>query len=176
IIGIRHKPIIATLAAQQDDFVFQPYDHTDYPFCLRYDLIAYCKDRAVSLISAEADHPVHEAIVKITHLKTNHIVNPLGFAIEQPTFSWMVEDTFDTVQTAAQILVSLDGDFERIIFDSGKVVGSGVSSLAYRPPIPLKPRTRYFWKVRVWGETESAESEVAWFETAKIDEGWQAEW
>ncbi|MCZ7544212.1 MAG: hypothetical protein M5R40_12075 [Anaerolineae bacterium] len=43
--------------------------------------------------------------MKITHLKTNHIVNPLGFAIEKPTFSWIVEDTCDKVQTAAQVLV-----------------------------------------------------------------------
>ncbi|MBI5958957.1 MAG: family 78 glycoside hydrolase catalytic domain, partial [Chloroflexi bacterium] len=114
--------------------------------------------------------------MKLTHLKTNHIVNPLGFAIEKPTFSWIVEDTRDKVQTAAQILVSCDGDFEQIIFDSGKVDGSGIDSLAYRPPISLKPRTRYFWKVRVWGETESAESGTAWFETAKLDEVWQAEW
>ena len=113
--------------------------------------------------------------MKITHHKTNHIVNPLGFALEKPTFSWIVEDTHDTAQTAAQVLVSRDRDFEQIIFDSGKVDGPGIDSLAYRPPIRLKPRTRYFWKVRVWGETESAESDTAWFETAKMDEDWQAE-
>jgi alpha-L-rhamnosidase len=114
--------------------------------------------------------------VNITHLKTNHVANPLGFATERPAFSWIVEDTNDTVQTAAQILVSLDRYFEQIIFDSGKVAGPVIDSLAYRPPISLKPRTRYFWKVRVWGETESAESDTAWFETSKMDEVWQAEW
>ncbi len=114
--------------------------------------------------------------MKITHLKTNHIVNPLGFAIEKPAFSWIVEDTGDQVQTAAQILVSHDSDFEQVIFDSGKVDGPSIDSLAYRPPISLEPRTRYFWKVRVWGESEDAESDTAWFETAKMDEDWQAEW
>lgn len=117
-----------------------------------------------------------EKIVKITHLKTNHIVNPLGFALEKPTFSWIVEDTPDATQTAAQIVISHDCGFEQIIFDSGKVDGSSIDSLAYRPPITLKPRTCYFWKVRVWGETENAESEVAWFETSKIHEDWQAAW
>jgi alpha-L-rhamnosidase len=114
--------------------------------------------------------------VKITHLKTNHIVNPLGFAIEKPTFSWIVEDTYDTKQTAAQILISYDDAFQQILFDSGRVEGNGIDSLAYRPPISLKPRTRYFWKVRVWGESESTESDTAWFETAKMDEAWQATW
>lgn len=114
--------------------------------------------------------------MKITHLKTNHVVNPLGFTMERPTFSWIVEDTYDTVQTAAQFLISCDRNLEQVIFDSGKVDGSGIDSLSYCPPIHLKPRTRYFWKVRVWGETESAESETAWFETAKLDEAWQAAW
>jgi alpha-L-rhamnosidase len=114
--------------------------------------------------------------VKISHLKTNHIINPLGFAIEKPTFSWIVEDTHDTVQTTAQILVSQDSEFGQVIFDSGKVDGTGIDGLAYRPSISLKSRTRYFWKVRVWGETESAESEAAWFESPKMDEDWQAEW
>ncbi|MBN1564167.1 MAG: family 78 glycoside hydrolase catalytic domain [Anaerolineae bacterium] len=114
--------------------------------------------------------------MKITHLKTNHIVNPLGFAIENPTFSWIVEDTPDMIQTAAQVQVSYDHDFAETVFDSGKVEGSGIDSLAYRPSLMLKPRTRYYWRVTVWGETESATSDPAWFETAKQDEAWQAVW
>jgi alpha-L-rhamnosidase len=114
--------------------------------------------------------------MKIAHLKTNHVTNPLGFAIGEPTLSWIVEDTPDQMQTAAQVLVSRDGNFEQVIFDSGRVDGPSIDSLAYRPPISLKPRTRYFWKVRVWGESESAESATAWFETAKMGEDWQAEW
>jgi alpha-L-rhamnosidase len=114
--------------------------------------------------------------VKISHLKTNHIVNPLGFAISRPSFSWIVEETSDTIQTAAQVLVSLNSEFEKPIFDSGKVAGTVIDSLAYTPDISLSPRCRYFWKVRVWGETDNAESETAWFETAKMDEVWLAEW
>ena len=114
--------------------------------------------------------------MKITHLKTNHIQNPLGFAIEKPVLSWIVEDTPDKKQFAAQVVVSKDKAFSQILFDSGKVNGAGIDSLAYRLNINLAPRTRYFWKVRVWGETESVESETAWFETAKMDEPWQAQW
>jgi alpha-L-rhamnosidase len=114
--------------------------------------------------------------MKITNLKTNHIVNPLGFAIEKPAFSWAVEDTCDQLQTAAQIWISLDENLEQIIFNSGKADGPGIDSLAYHPEIQLEPHTRYFWKVRVWGETENAESEIAWFETSKMEEAWQAEW
>ncbi len=114
--------------------------------------------------------------MKISHLKTNHIVNPLGFAIEKPTFSWIVEDTSDTIQVAAQITLSLDENFNQILFDTGKVDGQSIDSLGYRPAIQVEPCTRYFWKVRVWGETENAESDTSWFETSKINENWRAEW
>jgi alpha-L-rhamnosidase len=114
--------------------------------------------------------------VKIGHLKTKHIVNPLGFALENASFSWIVEETNDKVQTAAQVLVSGDSSFQNVIFDSGKLAGNTIDSLAYSPEISLAPRSRYYWKVRVWGETESAESETAWFESSKMDEDWQAQW
>lgn len=114
--------------------------------------------------------------MKITHLKTNRIENPLGFALERPSFSWIIEDTPDQVQTAAQFILAKDPEFQQVLFDSGWQTGSLIDSLAYRPDIRLAPRTRYYWKVRVWGETEHAESEAAWFETAKMDEPWQAQW
>jgi alpha-L-rhamnosidase len=114
--------------------------------------------------------------MKIACLKTNHVQNPLGFALDPLLFSWIVEDTQDKKQSAAQVVISKDDAFKQIIFDSGKVNGAGIDSLAYYPNISLSPRTHYLWKVRVWGETESAESETAWFETAKMDEPWQAQW
>jgi alpha-L-rhamnosidase len=114
--------------------------------------------------------------MKIAHLKTNRISNPLGFALHKPSFSWIVEDTVDKKQSGAQVVVALDSEFIRRVFDSGKVAGSAIDSLSYVPEIDLKPRTRYYWKVRVWGETEQAESEAAWFETSKMAEAWQAQW
>jgi alpha-L-rhamnosidase len=114
--------------------------------------------------------------MRISNLKTNHVRNPLGFALDQPVFSWIVEDTKDKKQAAAQVMVSVDDAFAQTIFDSGKVAGSEIDSVAYRPTIPLAFRARYYWKVKIWGETESAESEIAWFETPKMDEPWQAQW
>lgn len=112
----------------------------------------------------------------ITNLETNHLPNPLGFAFDPPVFSWKVEATADKKQRAARVLVASDVAFSQILFDSGQVAGQTIDSLAYRPPLPLTPRTRYYWKVQVWGETESAESEIAWFETGKLDEPWRARW
>lgn len=114
--------------------------------------------------------------MKISHLKTNRIQNPLGFAMNVPSLSWIVEETGDTRQTAAQVIVAADAEFKEVLFDTGKVAGNGIDSLAYRPELTLSSRTRYYWKVKVWGDTEEAESEPAWFETAKMDEPWQAQW
>ena len=114
--------------------------------------------------------------MKITHLRTNRIQDPLGFAIERPSLSWIVEDTPDRTQTAAQVILAHDPEFRQVLFDSGRQPGPAIDSLAYRPPVDLEPRTRTYWKVRVWGETEHAESAPAWFETAKMDEPWQAQW
>ncbi|MBI5294688.1 MAG: family 78 glycoside hydrolase catalytic domain [Chloroflexi bacterium] len=114
--------------------------------------------------------------MKITLLKTNHVKNPLGFALDKPVFSWIVEDTQNKKQISVQVVISKDDGFTHILFDSGKVAGSKINGVAYCPTINLAPRARYFWKVRVWGETESAESETGWFETAKMDEPWQAQW
>ncbi len=114
--------------------------------------------------------------MKITHLKTNRITNPLGFALGAPTLSWIVEATSDRRQTAARLVVAGDPAFARVLFDSGRVDGAAIDSLGYRPDVRLAPRTRYSWKVAVWGETEQAESEPAWFETAKLDEPWLAQW
>jgi len=123
-------------------------------------------------------NPLHSygGNMKITHLKTNRIESPLGFALNHLSFSWMVEDASDPMQTAAQFILAKDPEFEEVFFDSGREEGLRIDSLAYRPDICLAPRTRYYWKVRVWSETDYAESAAAWFETAKMDESWQAQW
>lgn len=113
--------------------------------------------------------------MNITHLKTNRIVNPLGFSLEKPRFSFNVSDTDAKEQTAAQIEVALDEAFSNLIFDSGKK--EDLDSLAYELPIELQPRTRYYWRVHVWADNgDEAVSETAWFETAKMSETWEAKW
>lgn len=111
----------------------------------------------------------------ITHLKTNRITNPLGFELGTPRVSYVVSETTASKQVAAQIQVSLDEAFSEVIFDSGR--STEINSLAYELPIRLEPTTRYYWRVTVWADNgDTATSEAAWFETAKLQEGWTAEW
>jgi alpha-L-rhamnosidase len=113
--------------------------------------------------------------MKIINLKTNHITNPLGFDLGRPSLSFITCDTTASKQAAAQIQVALDEEFAQIIFDSGK--SEEIDSLAFELPIELKPRTRYYWKVTVWSDNgEVATSDIAWFETAKMEEKWSSKW
>lgn len=113
--------------------------------------------------------------MKVLRCKINHVTNPLGFALSPLRASWTVEDTAAVRQSWARIKVALDESMEKLVFDSGE--DAAASSLAYPLPLELSPRTRYYWTVQVMGDTgETAVSDVNWFETAKLDEPWQAHW
>lgn len=113
--------------------------------------------------------------MKITKLKTNRIYNPLGFSLDRPRFSYVVEETGAKRQTAARYVVARDESFSSVLYDSGKRFD--IDSLAFELPINLEPRTRYYWRVEVWADNgDHAVSETAWFETAKLDEPWEAQW
>lgn len=114
--------------------------------------------------------------MKIVNMKTNRIKNPLGFNLgNKPRLSWIVESKTAKRQAAAQIQVSTDADFSNIIFDSGK--RTDMDSICYPLDIELFPRTRYYWRVCVWGDDGSiATSDTAWFETSKMSEPWPAKW
>lgn len=113
--------------------------------------------------------------MKITHLMTNHLINPLGFLIHEPTFSWITSETTGKYQKAARLMIALDDLFETIVHDSG--ISKEISSLGYTVNISLLPRTRYYWRVMVWAENgESAISEPAWFETGKEEQPFKAQW
>ena len=113
--------------------------------------------------------------MKIRSLRTNHLENPLGFSMEQIVLTWTAEDSTGKNQRAARIEVSMNEDFTQCIFDSG--LKEDISSLGYALDIALKPRTRYWWRVEVVADNgDHAVSDPAWFETAKMDELWMAEW
>ena len=109
-------------------------------------------------------------------VKVNHITNPLGYTMERTIFTWKVKDAQGTGQKEARILVAADPEMNAILFDTG--FRADISNLGYKADIDLSPRTRYYWTVtvRTDAEGEEAASDVQWFETAKMDEMWQAKW
>ena len=130
------------------------------------------KDESSEMIFRDKER---NTFMKIRSLRTNHLENPLGFSMDQVVLSWTAEESTGKKQRAARIEVSLDEGFTQCIFDSG--LQEDISSLGYVLDISLKPRTRYWWRVEVIADDgDRAVSEAAWFETAKMDESWAAEW
>ncbi|MCD8232501.1 MAG: glycoside hydrolase family 78 protein [Clostridiales bacterium] len=113
--------------------------------------------------------------MKITGLKTNHLANPLGYEIQNLTVSFRVEETEGKYPEAIRIQAAKDADFVDVVYDSGKK--SDICMSGERLTFAMEPRTRYYWKAEVWADNgDYAESEAAWFETAKMDEPWDAKW
>lgn len=110
----------------------------------------------------------------ISQMKCNRIKNPLGFAFVKPCLSWIIEAPEANKLAASKVEISADVHFSCILFDSGRK--NDIDSIGYVPAITLTPRIRYFWRVTVWTDAGEAVSPTAWFETAKMDEPWNARW
>lgn len=101
------------------------------------------------------------------------MTNPLGFELGAVRLSWQVVDSTGKKQKNAQIQISTDSTFDTIVFDSG--ISSEPKNAGTDVDLALQPYTRYYWRVTVWSDTdECATSEVAWFETAKMQETFKA--
>lgn len=114
--------------------------------------------------------------MRITHLRTDYMENPVGFDFENPVLGWKTEESRGTKQTAYQIQVGLCPCFAEVIYDSGCVESD--ASVCVPLEMPLKARSRYYWRVKVWDDRgdESPWSEAAYFETARYGEEWNAKW
>lgn len=112
--------------------------------------------------------------MKLTELKTNRIVTPLGFTMQTPTLSWVVQETAAKRQSAAQVVVSLREDLTQPVFDTGK--SAELSSLGVACTAALLPCTRYYWGVTVWADNGETAKAASWFETGKQQELWAGKW
>ena len=113
--------------------------------------------------------------VEILKCKTNHIINPLGFAMENAVVSWIADSDRSIKQVRAQVQVALDKEMKELIYVSDP--SENPDSTGVKLPIALKPRTAYYWTVEVWGDAgDSAKSEVNYFETGKREEELLGEW
>ena len=111
--------------------------------------------------------------MKIREMKVNHLTNPMGFELHKPVFSWKVDDAAGKKQQAAKIRIFSDPSCKREL----AIKEGNLNSLCEEVDLSLQPYTRYFWTVSVKDETgDLAVSEVSYFETAKMDDSWQAKW
>lgn len=85
--------------------------------------------------------------------KTNHITNPVGYALKPLVFSWKVKGCKGQEQRHARIVISKEPTFTTLCFDTGE---AALDSRAARVEFDPQPCTRYYWKVLV--ATDAAET------------------
>ncbi|GGW46968.1 family 78 glycoside hydrolase catalytic domain [Streptomyces griseoloalbus] len=104
----------------------------------------------------------------------------LGTDVERPRLSWeLAAPGHGARQSAYRIQVVRDHARwgGRKVWDSGKVASDRTVGVVYGGP-ELLPRTRYFWRVRVWDAKGRASrwSEPRWWETTLSEKDWRARW
>ncbi len=110
--------------------------------------------------------------LKISNLKCENLINPLGIDNPQPKFSWQIISTQrNTMQSAYRILVSdnpvmLSSDNGNL-WDSKKVKSDQSILVQYKGK-PLQSGKKYYWKVMIW---DAAGNVSDWSETAEWQMG-----
>lgn len=113
--------------------------------------------------------------MKITSLRTNGLKDPIGYEYPWINLSWQITETKTSHSDFAQVRISKSPSMENVMFDSG--VLSEFRECSYTVQLDLKPRTRYYWQVMVKdSEKNEGLSEIAFFETGKMNEKWQGKW
>ena len=127
----------------------------------------------------KSNEPVN---LKLSDLRVEYKVNPLGVDIPKPRFSWVMEaDARGERQVAYQIMVASDedklasGDWD--MWDSGKI-SSDASIQIFYDGKPLESNKKYFWKVKVWDQHGNrVMSEPAFWTTGLFHvSDWKAKW
>src|SRR2546426_4406385 len=125
------------------------------------------------------------AQLSVGGLRVEYLTNPIGIDVLQPRLSWRIASTRrNTMQAAYQLQVGTsEASLTRgtnLLWDSGKVISDASIFVPYAGP-PAVSRTRYYWRVRVWGGDTSGRvspwSSVAFWETGQLQSGdWTARW
>ncbi len=116
------------------------------------------------------------------NLRVEYRAAPQGINEERPRFTWqLLCGRRGCAQTAWQLQVAdtpENIETTNVFWDSGKVQDGTPVLRPYDGP-PLRPRMRYWWRVRVWDEDDvmSEWSPTAHFSTGlPEDDGWRAQW
>src|SRR6266567_6223313 len=116
-------------------------------------------------------------------LQVNNLETPLGIDDPAPNFSWGLNDPARGArQTAYEVSVASKRDLLQAgksdVWSSGRVASAQSLNVRYAGQA-LKPSTRYWWSVKVWGVDGKPYTDEAasWFETGLVSQGtWKAQW
>ena len=109
--------------------------------------------------------------MKITNLKTEYLVNPLGIDIVSPTITWNVEGDDIKFQKAFELVYFVNGEERKVSYET--------SSTRYQFEEKFKSRDYISWKIRVQNEKGvwSDYSEEQYFSIGLLNKyDWSAKW
>jgi alpha-L-rhamnosidase len=119
---------------------------------------------------------------RVSHLRCEYLVAPLGTDERRPRLSWMLEaDRRGARQVAYRIRVATSPEKlaagEADLWDSGRVESNQTAHVSYDGK-PLRSRERCHWKVEVWDESGGrAMSEASLWTVGLLSESdWTAKW
>ena len=111
--------------------------------------------------------------MEIYAVKLNGLDNPVGFDYDMLQCSWKICNSNGKKQRSAKIQVATDKELRNIPWEKEGDLNSLGESLDIFP----EPCTRYYYQITVTSDAgEVAKSEIHFFETAKMEQPWQAKW
>jgi alpha-L-rhamnosidase len=117
-----------------------------------------------SLLVSSFSSAKHLTLVR---LKTEYAEMPLGIDVARPRFSWQMQSGEQGCCQIAYQIVVVD-EARQKVWDSGKV-SSDISLNIKYAGWPLRPSTRYRWKLVVWDNDKEKHAAESWFETGLMN-------
>ncbi len=154
-------------------------------------LIAFMNFRSIFVIFVllplvSLCHPNPPANLRVTSLRTEYLVNPIGIDVLSPRLSWKSEaiakNVFSQKQSAYQVLVATSPDklteAKADLWNSSKVKSDANAQIVYQGK-KLVSGQKCFWTIRIWNDKDAA---TPWSEPAFWTMGllapsdWRAKW
>lgn len=120
--------------------------------------------------------------MKVTRLRCEYLVNPLGIDEKKPRLSWIMESNRrGAFQSAWRVLASSCAELlacgKADLWDSGRIEDDRCVHIVYEGA-PLMSRQSCYWQVQIWDDQgKSAVSDTAFWTMGLLKESdWQADW
>lgn len=107
----------------------------------------------------------------IKNCEINHLINPIGFTLENPNFTWINDGKKEENIVSSRLIISKNSV---PLYDTDWTT---LDPLGTEINIDLEPRTQYEWQIQnKLTDNTVVKSEMQTFETGKMNEPWTAKW